>query len=284
MLVNVPGARLFYQRHHRRRGPAVVLVHGNGDNHAMWAQQVPELSTVFDTLTIDVRGHGETETHNGDYSYEACADDIAGLLDALNIPTAAVVGYSMGGAIAATFAIRHPTRLWALVLSNSGANLNPLTEEQQANAARNRKELIAAIEAEGMLALWNQYLPQIFTEDFRKRSPFALRAYQIAFLSNHPDEFLQRVRAAVRPMTPMPYEQIAAPTLIIAGEQDGFGAPAAAHQVAERIVGAQVVMFPYSHGVPVEAPQEYNRTLQAFLLTAATRRHGQLPATVAADR
>lgn len=279
MLVNVPGARLFYERHNDRRGPAVILIHGNGDNHALWAQQVPDLSTVFDTLTLDVRGHGETETLNGDYSYEACADDIAGLLDALGLRSAAVVGYSMGGAIASTFAIRHPERTWALVLSNSGANLTPPTEEQLANAARNREEQIANIEREGMLALWNQYLPQIFTEDFRKRSPLALRTYQVAFLSNHPSEYLKRARSAPRPMTPMPYEQIKVPTLIIAGEQDGFGAPAAARQVAERIAGAQVVVFPYSHGVPVEAPQEFNRTVKAFLLTAAARRSGQPAAT-----
>jgi pimeloyl-ACP methyl ester carboxylesterase len=279
MYAMTPGARLYYERHNERRGPTVILVHGNGDNHRMWAMQVPALSAAFDTITLDVRGHGETETLDRDYSYEACADDIAALLDALGIPSAAVVGYSMGGAIASTFVLRHPQRAWALVLSNSGAQLTAPTAEQLATQAQRREELIAAIERQGMIALWDQYLPQIFTQEFRNRSPVALSAYRSAFLSNHPAEFLRRVRAAPRPMAPMPYEQITVPTLVIAGEQDGYGAPDAARQVAARIRGAQVVVFPYSHGVPIEAPQEFNRTLLGFLHAASARRRAvALPA------
>lgn len=283
MFVNTPGARLYYERCNDRRGPAVVLVHGNGDNHRMWAMQIPDLSTAFDTITLDVRGHGETETLNGDYSYEAVAEDIAALLDALGLPSAAVVGYSMGGAIAATFVLRHPQRAWALVLSNSGALLTAPTAEQLAAQAQRREEQIAAIEKEGMLALWNQYLPQIFTDEFRRRAPLALSVYRAAILANHPTEFLRRLRAAPRPQAPMPYEQIAVPTLIIAGEHDGYGAPAAARQVADRIPDARVVVFPYSHGVPIEAPHEFNRTVLAFLRTAYGRRSGQ-PAAAALAR
>jgi pimeloyl-ACP methyl ester carboxylesterase len=90
------------------KGKYLVLIHGFTDNLNMWYNQVPEFSKQYQVLTYDVRGFGQTEKTQGPHSMDLFADDLQGLLKALGLRSACVLGYSMGGRIALEFCMKYP--------------------------------------------------------------------------------------------------------------------------------------------------------------------------------
>jgi pimeloyl-ACP methyl ester carboxylesterase len=110
----VGGLKMYYEIH--GSGEPVVLLHGafmaiSGD----WSNWIGELSKTRKVIAIEMQGHGRTADINRDLTYENLADDVAGLLDYLNIPTADLIGYSMGGGVAIQCAIRHPEKVRKVV-------------------------------------------------------------------------------------------------------------------------------------------------------------------------
>ncbi len=97
-------------------GPAMVLLHGFPQTWYEWRHQITALAGRFRVIAPDTRGFGETEKPRGPYSRRMLAADIAGLLDALGIERAHVVGHDWGGIIAFKFACDHLQRLDRLVL------------------------------------------------------------------------------------------------------------------------------------------------------------------------
>ena len=101
-------------------GPAVLLQHGLLSGRASWRANgfVGALEPDFMVVTVDSLGHGDSDkpTDARAYRREARAEDLAAVLDALAVPRAHVVGYSMGGWMAAAFAARHSGRLLSLTL------------------------------------------------------------------------------------------------------------------------------------------------------------------------
>ncbi|MBW3666957.1 MAG: alpha/beta hydrolase [Actinobacteria bacterium] len=98
-------------------GETVLLIHGlGGSSISEWYQVAPKLATQRRVLLVDHRSHGLSPVVNERFEVEDVADDIVGVLDALGIGRVAVVGYSMGGAVAQTIANRHPGRVSKLVL------------------------------------------------------------------------------------------------------------------------------------------------------------------------
>jgi pimeloyl-ACP methyl ester carboxylesterase len=109
-------------------GPDLVLVHGLGGNLAGWhLTMVPELQRDFRVTTYDLRGHGRSDAPAAGYTTRDMADDLRGLLDALGVERARVVGHSWGADIVLHFALLHPERVADLVLIE-GALLAPLSE------------------------------------------------------------------------------------------------------------------------------------------------------------
>jgi len=99
------------------QGRDLVLIHGLGGNLAGWhLDLVPELQREFRVTTYDLRGHGRTDAPAEGYTTRDMVDDLRGLMDALNIQSACLVGNSWGADIALHFALLHPDRVWSLVL------------------------------------------------------------------------------------------------------------------------------------------------------------------------
>jgi pimeloyl-ACP methyl ester carboxylesterase len=118
-IAKVNDVNLYYEIH--GAGPNVLLSHGLGSTHMHWWQQVASLSQSFRLITFDHRGFGfSTDDGRG---ASAFVDDLVALLDYLDVPTAALVGQSMGGFTVAGVAALHPNRVSALVLSSSSAGL-----------------------------------------------------------------------------------------------------------------------------------------------------------------
>lgn len=100
-------------------GYPVILVHGFGGNRTEWFVQVPPLSEKFKVIIFDNRGSGKSDRPNIPYTMEMFADDIAGLLDYLNIDKAHIIGVSLGGMIVQNFIIKYPELVNKVVLINT---------------------------------------------------------------------------------------------------------------------------------------------------------------------
>lgn len=113
--VNVNGLKMYYEVY--GEGKPIVLLHGSFMNIAMnWSQVIPVLAKTHKVIVPEMQGHGHTKDIARAFSCEAMADDVSGLLKYLKIDSADILGYSMGGAIAFQFAVRHPEQLRRLVV------------------------------------------------------------------------------------------------------------------------------------------------------------------------
>jgi pimeloyl-ACP methyl ester carboxylesterase len=117
----VNGVELWYQV--SGEGEPVVQIHGAGFGHYNFAPATPELAKHFRVIDFDMRGYGRSERPVQDYDMEVWADDVAGLLDALEIQRAHVHGSSMGGMIAIVVAGKYPERTTSVVINCAAAKL-----------------------------------------------------------------------------------------------------------------------------------------------------------------
>ena len=110
----VNGLKMYYEIH--GSGEPVVLLHGafmaiSGD----WNDWIKELAKTRKVIAVEMQGHGRTADIKRDMSFENLADDVAVLLDHLRVPSADIVGYSLGGGVAIQTAIRHPEKVRKVV-------------------------------------------------------------------------------------------------------------------------------------------------------------------------
>ena len=102
--------------------PTFVCLHGLVDRIEIWDRLTPGLAARGRVLCVDQRGHGESEAPPGPYGRADLARDVAGVLDALGIARAVLVGHSMGGIVAMATALAHPDRVAGLVLIGTRAS------------------------------------------------------------------------------------------------------------------------------------------------------------------
>jgi pimeloyl-ACP methyl ester carboxylesterase len=113
----VNGLRMYYEIHGGGVSSApLVLLHGSfmtiSNN---WTEWLDELSSTRRVIAVEMQGHGRTADIDRDFSYESLADDVAAMLDHLEIEQADLLGYSMGGGVAMQVAIRHPEKVRRVV-------------------------------------------------------------------------------------------------------------------------------------------------------------------------
>src|ERR1700722_13239195 len=102
------------------QGKCLIFCHALATRQELWDRQRADLSQDFRVVSYDLRGHGESPPPgNGDYSFESQADDVVALMDHLDIPSAALVGISVGGEIAQVAAARHLRRFDQLILAST---------------------------------------------------------------------------------------------------------------------------------------------------------------------
>jgi len=126
----VNGLKMYYEI--RGQGEPVVLLHGAFmaiSNNFHWAEWIGELSKTRKVIAIEMQGHGRTADTGRDFTYDNLADDVAALLDYLKIPSADVIGYSLGGGVALNCAIRHPDKVRKVVSISAVFRQNGWTKE-----------------------------------------------------------------------------------------------------------------------------------------------------------
>ncbi len=259
--IQANGINLYYELY--GDGPPLVLIEGIGYATWMWFRQVGPLSAANRLLIYDNRGVGNSEKPEVDYTLQDMADDLLGLLDALGIQKATVLGLSMGGTIAQQFTLSYPERVERLILASTHLGLKamiPIPEEAARlmvpdtslpPAARIRKAMAPAF-APG----WAEAHPGIVDAIVFMR----LAAVQ------PPDAWLRQWNAGATFDSVDRIASISVPTLIMHGDQDRVVPVGNAHMIAGRLPEAELRIFQGGgHLVHIEQSELYNRTVLDFL-------------------
>ena len=122
--LSAKGQRLFYQE--TGDGPLLVLIHGLGATHDMWWPQLKPFSERYRVITFDCRGHGASSFFRPGNNLDDLGEDLASLLDHLQVPGATICGVSFGGVVAQHFALAFPERCRALVIADSFSEVHAL--------------------------------------------------------------------------------------------------------------------------------------------------------------
>jgi pimeloyl-ACP methyl ester carboxylesterase len=244
----------------------VALVHGLGLNRHSWQWQVPALSWHFRVITFDLHGHGDSSVRPHTPSLTMFSDQLVELLDHLGIARASVFGFSLGGMIARRFAMDHADRLEALgILHSAHARDKAAHDAIQARVMQAAQDGPAAT-VEAALARW-------FTDAFRLSHPEMMDDVRRWILANRKDVYAPIYQVLVDGVTELvaPSPPIAAPTLVMTGDEDYGNSPAMSRAIAAEIAGSELVILPgLRHMAMAEAPDLFNAKLMAFL----SRVHG----------
>lgn len=232
----------------------VLLLHAWGESSGSYDRLIP-LLTGFRVYAPDLRGQGEADKPEGGYSLAEQAEDTAAILDALDVPSAAVVGSSSGGYVGQQLAIAHPEKVAALVLVGA-----PLSLHGRAPFADEVDRLTDPLD-EGWVRdslSWFPLLhdvPQWFLED-RVRDGLRMPAHVWKAILNGLGEATP----------PTELGTIHAPTLILWGDQDGLLPRRDQEILAARIPGSVLEVYPdVAHLVLWECPEQVAGDTTAFL-------------------
>lgn len=194
----VNGLNMYYEIH--GSGEPVVLLHGafmTITNN--WDGWISELAKTRQVIAVEMQGHGRTADIPRDITYENLADDVAALLNYLDIPRADLIGYSMGGAVAMQCAIRHPDRVRKAVIISS------------------------TFRSEGMVAGALEAISKLTADDF-KGSPIETEYRKLSPTPDHFPNFVQRIVATASKGYDFGADNLkatTAPMFFIHGDADG---------------------------------------------------------------
>jgi pimeloyl-ACP methyl ester carboxylesterase len=248
-------------------GPPVVLLHGLACGKRMWFHQIRALRSRFRVIAYDQRGHGLTDapTNATDYSAAHFARDLVGVLDALKIERAAIVGFSLGGGPALALATTRPERVSRLVLADVGAGADDPVKIE--TLARQWVTLIDQGKIDDLVCemLRSELFKFYARRDTRRRNHMAalFRATPPMGLRFTLSEVLAKRKSLFRLAGPLKSPQV--PTLVVVGEQD-YVCSKAARLLAQTIPGATLKIIKGSgHMSPLERPAAFSTALMEFL-------------------
>lgn len=212
-------------------GKPIILLHGNGESCEYFKKQLPELSSEYHIYALDTRGHGKTPRGSAPFTIAQFAEDLKYFMDECSIPSAHILGFSDGGNIALTFALKYPERVDRLILN--GANLNPAGVKLTVQLP-----IILGYKIAGL---------------FAKESEDARRSWEtLGLMVNEPE------------IPPAELKNVTARTLVIAGTRDMIKSRHT-RLIAESIPNSRLVLIRGDHFIASKCPVQFNRAVMEFL-------------------
>ncbi len=239
-------------------GLPLLLIHGLGMSHKLWRRQVPAFSRFYRTITVDLRGFGESSKPSvpGSYAVSVLAEDLVGLLEALSIPRAHILGTSMGGFIAQTIALDYPELCLSTILCHTSSRMNippDILKERLDMLASSSLEEYAKLVVDQALgpnpdALLKNWISEMVSSNDKN-------AYS-QVLSEGLSDFNLSSRIS----------KISVPTLVVVGEHDRVIPPDQGRDLASGIRNAKLEEIPgVGHCGYSEEPGVFNQIVLKFL-------------------
>lgn len=254
----VNGTRLYHEV--AGAGEPVVLIHGFTLDTRMWDDQFAPFAERYRVVRYDARGFGQSAVPDeAPYTH---ADDLAALLGHLSIPSAAIIGLSMGGGIAINFALAYPEMTRALIPVDSVLGGHRWSDEWNERFGHiGHTAHTASVEAAKA-----EWLADPLFAPANERPDVAARLRQMVMDYSgwnwmHRDPHRSQEPPAAERLT-----QIAVPTLVLLGERDLPDFHAVADTVTRQVSGARKVVLPgVGHMANMEAPEPFNAAVLGFL-------------------
>ena len=261
--VAVDGGKLYYEA--AGKGRPVVLIHGGQMDGRMWDEQFTLLAQSYRVIRYDVRGYGRSTVPTKPYSN---VDDLDRLLTHLGVSRAVLVGLSLGGGISVDYALVHPERVEALVLSGPGLSGYSWSPESVAGSWK----IITAARDEGFARATELWLQDPMMSAAMENGRIAARVRELVSANEHVwlmNPFLER---ELKPPAAGRLAEIRAPTLVLVGSRDVADIQRIGDLVAEQVPGARKeTVEGAAHIVNMEKPEEFNRLLLDFLAGSGSR-------------
>ncbi|MDO8462289.1 MAG: alpha/beta fold hydrolase [Deltaproteobacteria bacterium] len=252
---------IHYVDHGPREAMSVVLVHAFPLNHTMWNPQISALSAKHRVVAYDIRGHGESDAGDGQYTIELFVDDLMALLDHLKIKKTILCGLSMGGYIALRALERYPERFSALILADTRS------EADSDEAKIKRSAALKLIKEKGVSVFAEGFVKPAFAPETFNTNPQIIQTVKEMILKNPPLGICGSLLGlASRTDTTASLKEIKIPTLILVGEKDQITPPSASLSMKEKIQNAEMHLIPNAgHLSNLENPVEFNQRLISFI-------------------
>ena len=228
--------------------------------HMMYREQ-QALAEYARLILPDYRGTGRSSFTDGPYTMELLADDMLGLLDALEIEQAVVLGVSMGGYVAFSLLDRHPERVCGLILADSRADAD------DAVTAERRQLTVTGLRMQGASVLRERVNALVGASTLAQRAEFVAEIQGLVAAERAAGLAEITRGLALRADRQALLARIHVPALVLCGEEDTMSPPAINRAIAERIAGATFHLLPGAgHLSPWEQPQQFNRYVGEFLV------------------
>jgi pimeloyl-ACP methyl ester carboxylesterase len=234
----------------RGSGPPLVLVHGLGGSTETWQEVAGPLAERFRVVSYDLRGLGRSSTPAPSCSFSQLVGDLHGLVEGLSLQPVALVGHSLGGAVALGYAARCPDRV-ASVVAVSAPSSTP--SPQGAHLAERARLARAA----GMRTIAGLHVRTALPPAFTAARADAVAAYRRVIEGGDPVGYAALCGVIATLDLSAELGGVRAPVLLVHGELDQIVPLADARETASRIAGARLVMLAgCGHVVPFERPGE----------------------------
>jgi pimeloyl-ACP methyl ester carboxylesterase len=242
-------------------GPPLVLLHGFSIDSRVWRPQLEILSDGFTVIAWDAPGAGQSSDPPETFGIADWADCLAGLLDAVAVPRAHIVGLSWGGILAQEFWRRHSKRILSLVLADTyagwaGSLSPPVVADRLASCLQD-----ASLPSGEFVP---RYLPGMFSD---LASPETRQELASIMSDLHPIGFRLMALASANTDTRVILPTIRVPTLLIWGGADKRSPLTLAHPIRDAIPGARLaVISGAGHVSNLEQPDRFNALVRDFCL------------------
>lgn len=213
------------------KGEVLILLHGNGEDNTYFEHQINFFSDYYRVIAIDTRGHGKSERGRKPFTIKQFSEDLYGFINEQNISKAHLLGFSDGGNIALTFALKYPEKLDRLILN--GANLHP-------SGVKNHIQLPIVFGYK-------------FAKLFKNRSKDALKNYEmLSLMVNEPD------------ISPAELSAINNKTLVIVGKNDMIK-ESHSKLISDSLPNGEFVVMDGDHFIANKQYERFNETVIRFL-------------------
>jgi pimeloyl-ACP methyl ester carboxylesterase len=251
------GAKIHYVE--AGSGPVVVLLHGLGGNTTNWAFNIAPLAQKYRVVVLDQIGFGQSDKPLINYRIATYVDFLDAFLKELKIERASLVGNSMGGWVAAAYALAHPEKVERLVLVDAAGfsfaqgfdtsqliKLNPSTRDGM-------KELVSRVFYNKLIFMSDAFIDASMAGRINAGDGHTIRSITESIIRR--EDFLDNRLSAIKQ-----------PTLVIWGREDGLLPLADGQRFQKEIPGAQLLVFDQCGHVPqVEKASEFNAAVLKFL-------------------
>ncbi len=255
----INGIQLYYELHGPENAEVIVLSNGVLMSTASWAYQTTELAKHFRVLLYDCRGMWKSDHPKEDYSMELHADDLAGLLDDLQIQKAHIVGISYGSEISMVFAIKYPQRTQSLIVSDGVSQVDPLLKAFG-------ETWVSAAKLKNAQLLLETTKPLNFSEAYLVKNKELLGGLVAKYEQLDFEAFVRLMACFFDLNITDQLKNITAPTLVMVGEEDILKTKRYSDRITAKIPNSEYVVIPGAgHAACLEKPHIFNTLIIGFV-------------------